>query len=107
MKRINLVLVLLLTLSLASSQLLVPSAQAGEVKDPDTEKPDSIGDLLGDLQGDPDDDGKGDPGSMGDGNGVDGGVVAIIGPNGSQSADQAALEEYLLRLMLLAYKLIP
>ena len=107
MKRITLVLVLLLTLSLSASPWLVPSAQAGEIEEPNSPKPDPTEDVLLDLLGEPDDDGKGDPGNMGDGFGATGGSDFIIGADGSLCPEGTTLEEYLLLLMMMIQQLAP
>ena len=107
MKRITLVLVLLLTLSLTASPWLVPSARAGEFEEQNPPKPDPTEDVLLDLLGDPDDGGKGDPGNMGDGFGADGGSDFFIGADGGLDPQGTILEEYLLLLTLMIQQLAP
>lgn len=108
MKRIVLVLVLLVTWSLASVPSLTSSALAGEIQIPDMTKPTTSDDGIVGSTGAPDDDGgEGDPDGLGDGYGAAGNPRASLGSSDSDSWGWSALEEYYIFLMLMAQQLAP
>lgn len=107
MKRINLVLVLLLTLSLVSGFSLAANAQAGEIPEPATNSSKQDGDQVIDLLGEPDDDNEGDPGNLGDGFGADGGPVFGLGSDGTMDTDSLTLEEFALYLVMMIQLMAP
>lgn len=107
MKRINLVLVLLLTLSIVSGSSLATKAQAGEIPEPATnsskqDDPHTVG-----LLGDPDDDHEGDPGNLGDGFGAAGGPDFSLGSDGTLDNDSVTMEEIALYLVMMIQLMAP
>ena len=108
MKRINLVLVLLLTLSLVSGFYPATNAQAGEIQEPVTNSSKhGGGDQTIGLLGEPDDDNEGDPGNLGDGFGANGGPVFTLGSDGTVDTDGMTLEEFALYLIMMIQLMAP
>ena len=108
MKRINLVLVLLLTLSLVSGFYPATSAQAGEIQEPATNgSKQNGGEQTIGLLGEPDDDNEGDPGNLGDGFGANGSPEFTLGSGGTVDTDSLTLEEFALYLVMMIQLMAP
>jgi hypothetical protein len=108
MSRIILVLVLLVTWSLASVPSFTPSALAGTVPNPVDEISDDFGGVDAGQNGAPGDGSEGDPGDAGDGYGVTGGRIMVATNSGDhEECDAPALEEYLFFLAVMVQQLAP
>jgi hypothetical protein len=108
MKRIVLVLVLLVTWSLASVPSLTSSALAGDIQIPDMTKPTTSGYGVVETTGAPDSDrNEGDPDGMGDGYGATGSPRASLDSSDSDMCGWSVLEEYYIFLMLIVQQLAP